>query len=192
MPVDFANAFSFLDQFGITDILLPFVLIFTIVYAVLAKIKLFGEESKKYNLIIALGISLLAIIPHATGRYQEFDIVNVINASLPQVALILIAIVVLMVLIGLVGGGAPGTSSIILGIAGLIGVILLIIVFWRALFPYSTPSWLSFLDDPSTQALLIILVVFGLIVWFVTKEPGKPGEGTKAAQEFFKAMFGGK
>ena len=158
----------------------------------LQKIKIFGAESKKYNVIISLGIALLSIIPHATGRYQEFDIVNVINSSLPQIGLILIAIVVLMILVGLVSGSTPTTQNLIMGFAGLIGVVLLLIVFWRALFPYQTPTWLRFLDDPSVQALLIILVVFGLIVWFVTKDPSDKDKGIESTRKFFSALFGGK
>jgi hypothetical protein len=34
------------------------------------------------------------------------------------------------------------------------------------------PSWLNFLNDPDTQALIIILVVFGAVLWFITREEG--------------------
>jgi hypothetical protein len=189
----FSGLVTYLDNFGITDIIIPFVLIFTILFAVLQRIKLFGDQSKKYNVVIALAIALLSIFPHVTGRYQDFDIVNVINSSLPQIGLILIALVLLMVLVGLVSGKEQsGSSSLILGLAGILGVVLLVVVFWRALFPYSTPTWLSFLDDPSIQALIIILVVFGLIVWFVTKEPndGK-GKGMENVRKGFGELFGG-
>ena len=33
------------------------------------------------------------------------------------------------------------------------------------------PDWLWWLDDPNTQALVVILLVFGVLIWFVTKEP---------------------
>ncbi|HSU72958.1 MAG TPA: hypothetical protein VLJ21_03865 [Candidatus Binatia bacterium] len=191
----FSGLLSYLDTFGVTDIILPFILIFTIIFAVLQKINLFGGDgkSKKFNVIIAIGIALLSVIPHATGRYQQFDIVDVINNSLPQIGLILIGLVLLMVLVGLIGGKTDH-SGWLLGGAGILAVVLLIMVFWRALYPYSAPTWLSFIDDPSFQALFVIILVFGLIVWFVTKEPKKPTDPdfSDSAKKFFKGMFGGQ
>lgn len=187
----FGSVFSYLDSFGITDIIIPFVLIFTILFAVLQKISIFGKDtSKKYNVVIALGIALLSIIPHATGRYQQFDIVQVINNSLPQIGLLLIGLVLLMVLVGLLGG-ETSHKSVILGLAGIFAVVLLLLVFWRALYPYSSPSWLWFFDDPSFQALLVILLVFGLIVWFVTKEPSKDNKGMENFKKTLGDLFGG-
>jgi len=189
----FGGFLSYLDAYGITDIIVPFLLIFTILFAVLQKLKIFGDQSKKFNVIIALAIAFLSVIPHATGRYQQFNIVEVINTSLPQIGLILIGLVLLMVLVGLVAGKDTGTNSVILGMAGLLAVILLLVVFWRALFPYSSPYWLSFMDNPGFQAFLVIILVFGLIVWFVTKEPKKKDDPdfTDSAKKFFKGMFGG-
>ena len=189
----FGGLISYWDQYGITDVIIPFILIFTVIFAVLQKVKIFGPtESKKYNVIISLSIAILSIIPHSTGLYQEFDVVQIINTSLPQLALIIIGIVALMVLLGLVSGETPDSNSVILGFAGLFGVVLLIAVFWHALFPYQTPSWFSFLDNPNLQALIIILVVFGLIVYFVTKDPGQEGKGLQNIQKGLKTLFGGK
>ena len=192
MAIGYYGGFlSYLDSFGVTDILLPFALIFTIIFAVLQKIKIFGDAGKKFNVIIAIAIALLSVIPHATGRYQDFDIINVINNSLPQVGLLIIGLVLLMVLVGLMGGKTDH-SGMILGFAGLLAVILLLVVFWRAVNPYGTPSWFSFMDDPAFQAFLVIILVFGLIVWFVTKEPkGKDDKKfSDNAKEFFSGMFG--
>lgn len=188
----FSGLFYYWDRYGITEVVIPFVLIFTVIYAVLQKIKMFGAESKKFNVIIALSIAVISIIPHSTGRYQQFDIVQVINTSLPQIGLIIIGLVILMILLGLVSGKTPNSSSVILGLAGLVGIILLVVVFWRALFPFQGPIWLSFLDDPSIQALLIILIVFGLIVWFVTKNPENDGKGMENVRKGMQELFGGK
>jgi len=43
----FTNVFYDLQQWGIFDILIPFILIFTILYAILSKINVFGEKQKK-------------------------------------------------------------------------------------------------------------------------------------------------
>ena len=187
----FSGLFSYWDRYGITEVIIPFILIFTVLFAVLQRVKIFGADSKKYNVIISLAIAVISIIPHSTGLYQEFDIVQVINTSLPQIGLIIIGIVMLMILLGLVSGKDPSSSSVLLGFAGLFGVILLVVVFWRALFPFQSPVYLSFLDDPNLQALLIVFAVFGLIVWFVTKEPGGQGKGLDNIKKGLKDLFGG-
>ena len=187
----FAGIFSYWDRYGITEVIIPFILIFTILYAVLQRVKIFGADSRKYNIIISLSIAVISIIPHSTGLYQQFDIVQVINTSLPQIGLIIVAIVMLMILLGLVAGKDPSMNSVLLGFAGLVGVVLLVVVFWRAIFPFQSPIWLSFLDDPNMQALLIVFAVFGLIVWFVTKNPENDGKGLENIQKGMQALFGG-
>ncbi len=176
-----SGVFNYLQNFGFFDIILPFAIIFSIVWALLSKINLF--ENKKIPLILGLAISLLAIYPHATGTYQQFDIVNFINTAFPQVGLIILSVVLLMILMGLWKGEAPGAENLVFGTGMVIAVIMLFVVIWRALFPYSSPSWLSFIDDPNLQALLVIILVFGLIVYFVTKDDGSGSSKLKAEKE---------
>ena len=186
---DFRTLFYDLQNFGVFDVLIPFILIFTILYAILQKVQIFGkDESKKYNVVIALVIGLIAIVPHITGTYpQNFDIVNMMNSALPQIALVLIGVLLLMIFMGFVGGKQELGSGFMTLIA-LIGVAAIVLIFARALYPESTPWWLSFLDNPSLQMLIVVVVIFGLIVWFVTKEkPTTPGEGfLKGVEKFFK------
>ena len=58
---DFIRA---MESWGLTDVLLPFLLIFTVVFAVLQKTKLFGDDKRNFNVVIALvmGITLLIIV----------------------------------------------------------------------------------------------------------------------------------
>ena len=44
MAIDFVGAFQTLEALGLTDLILPFLLIFAIVFAVLDRAKIFGEE----------------------------------------------------------------------------------------------------------------------------------------------------
>lgn len=178
----FQNAIYYLERIGLRDVILPFFLIFTVLFAVLQRVQLFGKESKKYNIVIALVIGFLVVIPHIMGAYPPgIDVVLIMNQALPEIALLIIVIIMVMLMIGLLGGGeykrGPWT-----GIAALVAVLGLIIIFVRAFYPAFTPGWLSFLDDPGFQALIIVLIVFGLIVWFVTSEPG---EKKPSLEEFF-------
>ena len=88
---NFTELFQIMESWGMLDVLLPFLLIFTVVFAVLQKAKIFGEDSKRFNVIIALVLGMVVVIPHIMGNYPEGqDAVLIINKLLPNVALVLI------------------------------------------------------------------------------------------------------
>lgn len=164
-----------LEEFGIVDVILPFILVFTIVYAILLKSELFGKDSQKFNIVIALVIGLLFVVPHVTGQYDSigFDPVGVINQALPSISVLLIAFLLVLILVGMFGVKASGGLATIAVVVSLIAVTA---VFSNAIGIWGTggmPYYLSFLDDPDIQALIIIILVFGLIVWFITKPADK-------------------
>lgn len=92
------NSLIFLEDLGFFDVILPFLLVFTIVFAVLEKTKILGvdEDSKtpkrNLNAIVAFSIALFVVITK--------QIVVTLRSSLPQVALVLIIIVSLLLLVG--------------------------------------------------------------------------------------------
>jgi hypothetical protein len=162
------NLFYQLQNWGVFDVLVPFILIFTLLFAVLDKVQVF--KVKKYNVVIAMMISLIVIVPHVTGIYSDsFDLVNIINSALPQVALILIAVVLFMVMVGMLWKGEQGETFGIKGVAvPIAATLILLFIFGSAAYPQYKPSWLAWLGDPSLQMLVIIILIFGLIVYFVT------------------------
>lgn len=89
-------AIDFLRAFGLFDIVLPFLLIFTLVFAILEKTRILGEEDgkpkKNLNAIIAFTIGLLVI---ATA-----NIVSIINDALPKIILVLVISITFLILIG--------------------------------------------------------------------------------------------
>lgn len=175
-----------LTRFGIIDVVLPFVLVFTIVFAILTKTKIF--EEKKVNVIIALVLGILFVFPHITGDYSKigFDPVVAINAVIPSIGLLVIAIVMFMILAGLLGVGTKGGWA---SLAVLVSLIFVITIFLRATgFIGTMPGFFSFLDDPDIQTLIVIILVFGLIVWFVTAEPSPEGQEA-GMKKFMDWMF---
>ena len=169
----FQNAIYYMETWGLVDVILPFVLIFTILFATLQKAKLFGTDSKKYNIVVSLAIALLVVIPHVTGRYPPgADVINIINAAIPSVAVIAVAIIMFLVLIGMFGAEASWGGWV----SGLVIILSLVAVTW--IFGKAAGWWgymPSFLIDQDIQALIVIILVFGIIIWFVTAEPGKKG-----------------
>ena len=167
----FENFILALDVWGVTDVLLPFILIFTIVFATLQKSRILGEGKKQFNVMIALVMALAVVIPHITGGYPfNFDPVLVINQALPQVSIVLVAIIMLLLIVGVFGNEVDiaGTSLsfwvIILALIAVIGI------FGSALGWFLLPGWLNFLYDSELQALVVMILVFGIIIAFITKE----------------------
>src|SRR3989338_4699767 len=93
-----------LQQYGVLDFLLPFLLVFTIIYAILSKTKILGEEEKQFNIIVALVLALLFVVPHMLGTYPlGYDPVAVLNATLPSISLVAVAAIMLLLLMGVFG-----------------------------------------------------------------------------------------
>ncbi len=87
----FSQALVYLEQMGLLDAIIPFILIFSIFYAVLEQVKIL--ENNKVNGVVAVSVALLTVVPHVLGMYPPHaDVVTIINRALPEIALILIAI----------------------------------------------------------------------------------------------------
>jgi hypothetical protein len=184
--VDFKDAVMKLDELGLSDVVIPFVLVFTLIFAILQKSKIFvkktkGEkdgdsdkesDAKKFNAVVALAISLGVVIPHVTNSYPNpnYDIVNIINTALPNVSVILAAGIGILLIIGLlIGDFRPGSSSLISMFIWIAAFGAIIFVFTNAAgMGLKLPNALSWLAETDTQVFLIIIVVFGFIVKFIT------------------------
>ena len=80
---DFINN---LENLGFYDVALPFILVFTLIFAILQKIKIFGENSKNFNAVIALAMALLVV--------RQVSIVEIMNQFLPQISLVALVFVI--------------------------------------------------------------------------------------------------
>jgi hypothetical protein len=180
------------ETFQLTDLLLPFLLIFVIFYAILTKTNILGKDKRNWNTAVALVVALMAVIPHMLGYYPSgSDPVEIINNALPNVSIILVAIVMFLILIGLVGGNFDVAGTKLTGWVIILAAILIFIIFARAagwLGP-NLPSWLRWLNDSSTQALIVVILVLAVVVWFITREE-KQTEGPKMWDDFGKWIKG--
>lgn len=165
---DFRAAIEILESWGLMDVLLPFFLIFTVVFAVLQKTNILGTGRKNYNVIISLVVALSVVVPHVLGTYPSgFDVVEIINMVLPQISLIIVAILMLLLMLGLFGGA---------NIPALVVFVALMFIIFIFL---GTTEWLFGLDwlydffGTEVVSFLIVIAIFGGLVWFITKEPGE-------------------
>jgi hypothetical protein len=171
----FIDMIYYLDYLGVADVILPFFLVFTIVFAILQKSKILGKGDgvKRYNVIVALAMGFAVVFPHILGRYPPgMNIVLIINNALPQVSILLIGIIMLLLMLGAFGLKWPGQEGSGGSLVVIISIILIVYVFTTSagLFGHQFPWWLWWLADPHTQTMLVTLLVFGVVVWLITRE----------------------
>ena len=164
----FRGAIDFFDKLGVYDVVLPFLLVFSITFAIFEKTKILGVEGKdkdprkNLNAMVSFVIALFVV---ASSR-----LVSIINQGLAQVALIMIILVAFLLLIGTLFSGAGQDPTqfltggwktygiIALGL-GVLAVFLNQVGWLDIIIRYLTSYW------DSTLVGSIVLV--GLMIWFV-------------------------
>lgn len=177
--LDFRSLMYSLENIGVLDVLLPFMLVFTIVFATLQKTKILGKDDKdrprkNYNVIVSLVMGLAVIIPHVTQAYRpETDPVNIINTAIPTVSIVLVAIIMVLLVIGAFGKRMDIGESKVGGWFTVLAILIVVVIFLAATNVFDRaylPSWLYFLYDPNFQALVVAIIVFGILIGWVTKD----------------------
>ncbi len=174
-----------LEQFGLLDAILPFILIFAVLFVTLQRVKIFGTDKKNVNMLVALVISLTVVVPHVLGTYPRGqDVITIINSALPNVSLVIVLMVAALVLVGVfvpnfaAGGGFGG----LLAFAS-VGIVIYI-------FGLSAGWWESgrfgFFSNPDIQAVLVIVLVFAVVIFMITSD----SPGAKIT-DTIKSLFGG-
>ncbi len=180
-PLD--EAIRFLERFGFFSVLLPFLLVFTVVYALLEKTKIFGTQKiddkeypkKNINAMVAFVIALLVV--------SAKSIVGALQTSLPNVVMLMIVILAVLVAVGMFWSGEkefnmfeklPVLSKWLIGI-----VILVLIGIFLSSFG-ALNNVLEFFyrnyDRPVVTSIALLIVV-AIIIWLIVREPGKKKEG---------------
>lgn len=177
------------QQLGLYDIILPFLLVFTISFAVLQKVKIFGEGSKKINVIVALVIGLLFL--------QNSYLIFILQRFLPNMSIIMIVVLMFLLLVGIVGGagGFKGFSDRALTIAFFLAIIVTLLALTTDFFPgtggYGVLGWFyDLVPDPGTQSAIILVIMIIAIVAFVTRGEEGGGKGFERIEKDIKGAFG--
>ena len=152
------------------EMILPFVLVFTVVFAILQKSKLLGDGKKQIDAIVSLVIALIVVsFANATG---------IIISLMPFLA---VAVVVILVFLILYSMGFQGEDKfelskgirIALGIVVLIAVVIAVMIATGA-WDYLKNEWL-FGDTGSSVVVngIFIIIVIAAIVVAVSGGKGK-------------------
>lgn len=179
----FRSAIGFLGKLGVYDVILPFLLVFTIVFAILEKTRILGMEKvgdkeitkKNLNAMVAFVVAFLVI--------ASTQLVAVINQVMANIVLLLILAISFLLLVGVFFGSKeftlkdyPGWISffMVLMFIGIV-VIFLNALDWLkyvfALFVYWNEEW--------AITIIFVIIILGFM-WYVVKEPSS---GKKEAKK---------
>ncbi|MBS3152958.1 hypothetical protein J4426_00110 [Candidatus Woesearchaeota archaeon] len=187
MASSLQNALQFFKELGLFDVVLPFILVFALVYAVLEKTMILGKEkygemevpNKNLNAAISFVVAMLVI--------ASSQIVGVINEALPNLVLLMVVSLMFLLLIGVfVGTGEFNFAkkhkgaNIAIMIAMFIGVVL---VFLAAIRDSSGRTWLdyawTFMIEQWSGTIFSSLLIFIVIILAIIYVTGSPKPHTE-------------
>ncbi|MFH1850627.1 MAG: hypothetical protein ABH879_10710 [archaeon] len=181
----FRAVIEFLDKLGIYDVVLPFLLVFTVVFAVLEKSRVFGTEEvdgkpwpkKNLNAMTAFVIAFLVVL--------SSRLVATINQAMANVVILLMVSISFLVLIGsfyregedvFLKEGAWRTTFMIL-----MALAVALIFLWAIPASNGQPwlewfwtNWLTARWGTGWLGSIILVIVVIIFMAFIVKGPSKP------------------
>jgi hypothetical protein len=185
----FRGVIDFLGDLGIYDVVLPFLLVFTVTFAVLEKSKVFGivkidgieTTRKNLNSLVAFCLGFIAV--------ASSKIVAIINEGLANVVLVMICIVSFMLLVGTMFGekedlfGEKTYKGIRAGLI-IVSLIVTLMIFLNSIKTKDGVSWLSYSlsfignnwDSTLVASIVLLGLMFGFMFFIVRTPKKKEGE----------------
>lgn len=188
-PSTFRGIIQFFDKIGIYDVVLPFILVFTIVYAVLDKTKLFGQEEiegtkypkKNLNAMTAFTVSFLVV--------ASSKLVAIVTDVSSQMVVLLLASVFFLLLIGVFYKekeevALEGRWKTLFMAIMFIGLLL---IFLQAIPTKTGQPWLEWfwsyiVTHWSSTGVASVLLMLGIVI-FIWWIQSPPAEAKKAKKE---------
>lgn len=161
------------NNYFLIDFALPFIIIFGISWFALKKTNIFKDNTRICT-AIAVVIGLGVVVPHVLGMYSPgSDVVEMMKRFLPNITIAIIVMLMVMVLLG-IGGVGEGWGKSIHGFIVVISIIIVALVFANAYGWVESDSWwLQWLQSPNTYSFIVMLLMFGIIMWFITRPESK-------------------
>jgi len=163
------------ESIGGFDVILPFLLVFTLVFALMEKVKLFGETKKNVHVIVALVAAFFVV--------AQPNLVYLIQGFIPRVAMFIIVLLMGLLVMGMFGLKGEKVVGWPLGLAVVIAIFAILWSLSAATGAYYWPLY-NILTSQDI-AWLISLGVFILVIWLIVKEPG---DGNKPKSKFLEGL----
>ncbi len=148
-----------LENLGVFSYILPFLMVFAIVYAILSKAHFLGDNNA-VNVILSLAVGLMSL---------QFNFVSYFFAQIfPRLGIGVIIILVAIILLGLFVDFDSPTSKKIFGVLAGIGFVVIVYQSfsdsfgWGVWDPFNSPFWWSI--QSSASAIVTFVLVLAAII----------------------------
>ena len=172
VPVYGGDGGTILTSPFFVNVILPFILIFTVIFAILQKSQILGKGKKQIDAIVSLVIALIVI--------SFANAVGVITSLMPFLAVSVIVILVFLILFGMLH--KEGEFSIhkglriALGIVAGIAVIIAVLLSTGA-WDYIRYTWLFGANSSAIITNIVFLIIVAVAI-VVVLWPSKKDEST--------------
>lgn len=142
-----------------TQGILPFLLVFVLVFAILQKSKILGEDKKQIDFLVALAIALI-LIGMPQPRSYIVDMV-------PWLAVALVVLLVFFLIYGFAAGSDKDKGFVIPNWLKTT-ILVLAIIFVVVLVLYITGAWDKVYDwftEGDAGGNILVLIVVGVALW---------------------------
>lgn len=180
----FGRGLEFLDQIGVYRVVLPFLLVFTIVFAIFEKTRIFGTEKiegieytkKNLNALVSFVVAMLVV---GSSR-----LVAAINESMANIVLLLLLSICFLILVG--SFYKEGESVYLKGAWRVIFMVIMfagvVLIFLHSIQTSSGTNWLetiggwlaSIWTDSATAAAIFIIIVIIVMLLVLIPQGGRP------------------
>jgi len=155
-----------------SEIVLPFVLIFTVLFAILQKTQILGKGKKQIDAIVSLSIGLI-VVSYANA-------VNIISDLMPFMAISVVIILVFLILYGMVfKEGQFDLNNKVKNVIGWFAALALgvTVLYITGAWEYIQNNWLGGETQSSIVTNIIFLVIVAVAIG-VAMSSGKKQESS--------------
>lgn len=168
MAFNFGSMFAQWQSIGVFTYVLPFLLIFAIVYSVLSATRIF-KGNNRISAIVSLAVALLAL---------QFQVVSIFFAEIfPRMGVAISVILVIVILVSFFKDPTDPSSGWVNTVLGIIVAIILIVVVSGSLGGSGMVGGLNlgFLYGLPWTTIIGIALIVGAFFWIISSTNKKQG-----------------
>jgi len=178
------NVLEFFRQLGVYDVVLPFILVFTIMFAILERTRVFGVEKHKDTEYTKKNLNAMASFVIAFLVVASSKLVETITKVSSEIIVLLLLVVFFLILVGafrtheeikkgeLLGG--PENKMWRVGLMTIVAISI-IFIFLDAITAADGRTWLQifwdwlsqFYSNASVAAIVLIIVIIIFMLWIM-------------------------
>jgi len=175
----FGNVITFFERIGIYEVVLPFIMVFTIIFAILEKTRVFGTEKIKGEEYTKKNVNSLVAFCVAFFVIASSQLVEIITQVSAQAVILLLLSIFFLILIGSFHTQGAISLEEKSGWRGLFMVIMflgIVLIFLQAIKLPSGQSWMEFglawlARNISSGFVASIILLTGLVffIYWITQ-----------------------